>query len=198
MINLQFIEHLVLNLIASRMGSSILSYLQPCTCLSLIQTNGYVARCDWAGGHRLPFPSWGQDSKICHPSPIMTNVREMRWWLSFYFGGGEAFIAGKTKGEILAPFLCMVASNPTTRMLLHDSWCLLGSNLVCGGASDLSVQPRKTRKKRGRKKLTILIVLSGRLVMIHYSIVVQGVGISILIYSSFWSFFVCLDVFRAL
>jgi len=49
---------------------------------------------------------------------------------------------------------------------------LLGSNLVCGGASDLSVQPRKTRKKRGRKKLTILIVLSGRLVMIHYSIVV--------------------------
>ena len=119
-----------------------------------MQTNGCVARCGWTGcrGHKLSFPSWGDDSKICHPSSVMTNVRERQ----LLFWGRRGVRCGQNKGEILAPFLRMVASNPTTRMLLHDSWCLLGSNLVCGGASDLSVRSRETRKKRERKNLWFL------------------------------------------
>jgi len=48
---------------------------------------------------------------------------------------------------------CQQSNHPYASPRFLD---LLGSNLVCGGASDLSVRSRETRKKRERKNLWFL------------------------------------------
>ena len=160
-----------------------------------MQTNGCVARCGWTGcrGHKLSFPSWGDDSKICHPSSVMTNVRERQ----LLFWGRRGVRCGQNKGEILAPFLRMVASNPTTRMLLHNSWTCLEA-ILCVEERVIWAFGLGRHERRGKEKICDSYRSPQKVGDDSLFYCCLGVGISILIYSSFWSFFVCLDVFRAL
>jgi hypothetical protein len=99
------------------------------------------------GGHKLYFPSWGDDSKICHPSSVMTNVRERQ----LLFWGRRGVRCGQNKGEILTPFLRMVASNPTTRMLLHDSWTCLEA-ILCVEERVIWAFSLGRHERRGKEK----------------------------------------------
>ena len=85
------------------------------------------------------------------------------WQMLEKCGGDSASILGEVRrslrakqGRNFSSFSshgCQQSNHPYASPQFLD---LLGSNLVCGGASDLSVRSRETRKKRERKNLWFL------------------------------------------